>query len=548
MPKQLTTTEPRTLSENVQIDESFGYTQLFRDFLAGSPKAKQFFASHDLPKVCKAIDQTEYQRERMTDILIRQNRAFGTSQKVLKNIERLRNPQAVTLFCGQQAGLMSGPLLTLIKAIGVVKAARLYEAQLGRPVIPIFWIAADDHDFAEINHIWLLNRQSEPVRVGYDAPPTIELPASEILLENAEELEKMKQAMRDVLGESDFTIDLYDLVNTAYAPSETLVTSFAKFMARLTQETELAYFSPGDDDVKDVAKPFFLSLIDKRDEVRNTIKGTNEKLVQSGYHRQVEKDEANCHLFYHEGGRKPIVRGGDDFIAGDQRFTLTELTDKINEHPALFSTDVMSRAILQSFLFPVVSQKGGPSEIAYLAQVNPLFALFDLPTPVYRHRPSATLVERRIASMMQEYDIKFADMSGDKEQIVNRVLHATFPDDIGRLFERFREDLKTRFEVFSQKSLAFDPSMEESAKQTQGKIDFALGAFESKLFAAHKKRSKETRERIYRIANSLYPNRNFQERSINISYFIAKYGLGVVSLIVDNLDSEEAKHQLIYIP
>ncbi len=274
---------------------------------------------------------------------------------------------------------------------------------------------------------------------------------------------------------------------------------------------------------------------------------TNRELQGHGYHLQVEKDENATHLFYNLDGRKPIHRDGDRYVAGDMSFTKEELLARIDEHPEKFSPDVMTRPVLQSYLFPVISQKGGAAEIAYLAQINRTFDLFGLAAPYHRGRPSLTVIEKRFEKLMAEHDIKFEELTGDIEQVINRILAKSFPDNIESKFNDFRGHLREHFQQFMNQALQFDPTLHNVAEQTMGKIDFNVKAFEGKVFSAHKKKSQETRDKIYRLHDALYPNRNFQERSINITYFLSKYGPNFVDFIYESMGCEQMAHQLVYL-
>ncbi|RME31000.1 MAG: bacillithiol biosynthesis cysteine-adding enzyme BshC, partial [Candidatus Zixiibacteriota bacterium] len=435
----------------------------------------------------------------------------------------------------------------LIKAMAVAKAAARYEKELKRPVIPIFWIAADDHDFAEVNHVLLLNRKGEPCTITYDDEHQVELPLSEVRLTNEAELQKIKGILVECLGNTDFTDELYAAVNEAYASGETFVTAFARLMARFTRDTGLAVFSPGDAEAKRIAIPFFRRIVEQQETLHRLIESANQRLKAAGYHIQVEKKPDAAYLFYNSNGRKPVQRAGKGFAVGDVEFTTEALLDRINEEPEKFSPDVMTRPVFQSFLFPTISQKGGPAEIAYLAQINALFDVFDLPAPVHRPRPSVTVVERRFETFMKEHKISFEELAGDIEQVVNRVLAETFPHDLEDKFIRLRETVERAFNDFTEETLTFDPSLHDFAHQTFGKIDFAMKNFEGKVFAAHKRKSKDTRERIYRLWYALYPERHLQERGLNVSYFIAKYGFGFLKFLYTSLDSEQTDHQVLYL-
>lgn len=529
----------------VAPSKSLGYSEIFLDFLAERDRAQKLYLSSGLKDTASRLDGISYQREEMHRILTRQNKLYQASEKTFENIDKLTDPKAVTLLSGQQAVLFGGPLLVMLKAIALVKAAKLYEKELKRPVVPIFWIAGDDHDFDEANHTYVLNRQVEPVRVAYEARPALDLPTSETQYSNQVALHEAKETLKEALGNTDFTGQLYDLIEHAYTDEDNFVSAFGKFMAGLTADLGLVFFSPGDPEVKRLAIPFFEEVLRRQDELHNEVSATNQLIQENGYHIQVEKKEDATYLFYNLEGRQPILREGSKFRVGDRTFTLDELLSCLHKRPERFSPDVMTRPVLQSFLFPTVSQKGGPSEIAYLAQINPIFELFSLVPPLHRARASATLVEKRYASMMADYGIGFEELLGDIEQVVNRVLEESFPDDLEAKFAGLRQGVREQFERFSDESIKFDPSLRKFAEQVLGKIDYNLGALEGKVFSSHKKKSKDTRERIYRLHRALYTNRGLQERSLNISYFISKYGMGFIKQLYDALDSEEKSHQLI---
>lgn len=521
------------------------YSQIFTDFMAGKSPAVDYFVARSLEQVATELDQHSYHREQLVEILRRQNAGFKASDKTMRSIDKLADQRAVCVFTGQQAGLFGGPLLTLIKAMGVVKSAATYAEQLDRPVIPIFWIAGDDHDFEEANHTYVLTRSGEICKNSYQTAPEFELPTADIKLDDSEELARLKSQLRECLGETDFTDDLFSRLDQAYSTEDTLVTAFGKWMADLTREFGLVLFSPGDMEAKRMALPFFLSIIEKQDVIHDQLLATNQSLEANGYHIQVEKKENAAHLFYNLDGRKPVSRQGGSYEVGARVFSQAELINELNDHPERFSPDVMTRPLLQSYLFPVLAQKGGPAEIAYLAQINSLFASIGIPAPVHQARPTLTVVERRLEQQMADMSIQFEDLLGDIEQVVNRVLSRTFPPDLHDKIKALKQALEAEFDKVSDDVLAFDEHLQKNAEQTRGKIDYLLSGFEAKVFAAHKKKSQQTRDRIYRINNLIYPRHGLQERSINITYFLARYGDNVIQYIYDQIDAEQTSHQLI---
>ena len=535
------------MTDLITPSKAMGYTDIYLDFITGQDSAKHFFSSKSVDEVASKLDTVSYDRERIAAILERQNRLYGASHATFANIEKLKKDKALCVFAGQQVVLFGGPLLIMIKAVAIVKAARRYSEQLKRPVVPIFWMAGDDHDLAEINHIWVLNRQGELEKISYETPPKVELPASEITFADATELERSKASLKTALGATEFTPELYELLEKCYNPQDSFVTAFGKLMATLTRDFGLILFSPGDAEVKQHAVPFFQTLLDKQDELHTIITTTNDHVQEQGYHIQVEKKDNASHLFFNLDGRKPVMRNGDDFLVGVKSYGKNQLAQDISKSPDGASPDVLLRPLFQSYLFPVVAQKGGPAEIAYFAQINPIFQLFGLVPPYYQARPSATFVEKRFAELMAEHEITFEELTGDIEQVINRVLATSFPENLEKRFDQLKHDVDSRFSEFVEESLQFDPSLSQFASQTYRKIDFTLKQFESKVFSTHKKKSQQTRDRIYRLWHALYPNRALQERSLNISYFLSRYGFDFIRFMYDKIDCEENAHQIVHL-
>ena len=533
------------MSNQIIPAKRLGYSNIYLDFIAGADSATKLYNSNDLNQVAATLDKTNFDRNKLTQILTRQNKSFHATDKTFANIEKLKLPNALTVFSGQQAVLFGGPMLIMIKALTLIKSAEEYSKRLNRPVIPIFWIAGDDHDFDEANHTTVLNRQSEETLVSYDHRPNLELPISDVKFDNAEALNQTKSKYKEALGDSDFTVKLYELLDSSYQTGETMVTAFGKLLAGLTSEYGLVFFNPGDKEVKTHAVNFFTQLVNKQEELHSLTGRANQKIVEQGYHLQVEKAENSTHLFCNSDGRKPVQMDGQEFKIGTNTFTKEQLIKKINSEPEKFSPDVLTRPVFQSFLFPVLSQRGGPSEIAYLAQSAPIFELFNLPVPVYQSRPSVTFVEKHFEKLMAEYKISFVDLTGDIEQVINQILARSFPEDIEKEMSAVRNSITKEFNSLKEKSLGFEPGLKDFAEQTFGKIDFALKNFEAKVFSTHKKKSQDVRGRIYRLWHALYPSRALQERTLNIGYFISKYGFDFIKFMHNNIDITEKAHQLI---
>lgn len=252
-------------------------------------------------------------------------------------------------------------------------------------------------------------------------------------------------------------------------------------------------------------------------------------------------------MFYKDPQRLPIHYLDDLFHIGEKRLALPALLDLIERNPERFSPDVLTRPLWQSYLFPVIAQTGGPSEIAYFCQIGQLFELFGRQQPKYFPRLSAIIIEKRAETLFEKYNFTHDDLYGDVEQLINRIAALSFPEEVNKKVAEFRTGLHDSYEDLMRFLLEYDKNLGENAKQTYIKIDFAMNNLEKKLFARHKKKMEDIRQQIYRLAGTIWPDRQPQERVLNINYFISKYGFGIVDFIVKKLDCENGDNQIIRI-
>ncbi len=526
---------------------SMGYNQMYLDFLSGAKNTADLYPDTSPESVAQYIDSRKYNREALARILQAQNERFGAKSRAMRNIELLQQPDSLVVFAGQQAGLFGGPLLGFYKAIWAVKQAAELSERLKRPVIPIFWIAADDHDFAEINHTYTFDVIGEPVQRSYYRVDNEGQPAYDLRFTDEALFAELKESLTDSLGKTDFTDDLYERLFAAYKPGADFVTAFGQFFIDTMPDNGLVLFSPGDSEFKALAAPFFHSTLDKHSELKTTLRESNEKILSAGYHLQVEKENSACHLFLLDPERKAIHRDGDSYRVGDKTYSDTELHKLIDTEPSRFSPDVLTRPAFAAYLFPTVEQGGGPSEVAYFAQLWRMFEVYDTPTPCFSGRISVTLIEKRFEKLLAKHGLAFTDFCGDIEQVINEALGKTFPADLEESFAKFRASLREEFAGLSGRVVQFDKSLEANAGQILGKMEHALTTFENKAFASHKRKMADERAALYRAGNSLFPRHGLQERTLSVVYYLSRYGYKLMDFICDTVELDTTHHQLLYL-
>ena len=285
-------------------------TQLFSDYLSYSPAVRPFFpAAPDAAQIAARAASVPHGSEihaRVADALEKQNRGWGASELTLANIQRLREG-AFAVVTGQQVGLFGGPLLSLFKAASVLALAKQVESS-GVPCVPIFWMATEDHDLAEVNQALLLDSQFQlaPFTALTDGKP--DSPVANVKFSDGTS-ELVKRAA-ELLGESAAS----DYLQACYRDGETFSDAYAKFYTRLFAEHGLILLDPADAELHRIAAPLFLEAIERAGELDTALLARNKEISRAGYHEQVKVTEESTPLFaLVDGARVPVHRSNGGF-------------------------------------------------------------------------------------------------------------------------------------------------------------------------------------------------------------------------------------------
>lgn len=538
------------MDATIKFDLLPGGSQLFSDFLYDPQRVGAFFpwpfrSMCEFDSCARLLDNQEYDRAAMVEILRRQNSDYGVDDAAFSNIERLNDARTLTVFTGQQVGLYGGPLYTVFKALGAVGHARLLEEKLQRPVIPVFWMATDDHDFAEVRWTGLPGTDNRARRVSYDPAQIPErIPTSQIIFDD--HISDVQESWKAVRLSTEFSPEVDHALAECYRPGVTMAQAFARWMARAFAGTGLVFFSPADPDAKHLAADLFARELRSPECAAQALELVNMRLVSSGYRLQVSHPPTHTNLFYFNGQRVPldVVREGVIFDGTTERphATWAELTAK---EPENFSPGVLMRPVLQNHLFPTIAYIGGPSEVSYWAQSRSLFEVFGVVQPVVISRPFATLVEQKIKKAVDKLNLTLPEVLTDPEAVVNKVAQRSFPADLAGQFTETRECFAQYLEKLEKTVTSFEPTLQKTFQQGAGKMNAELNALEKKAFQAHKRKNEIIREQVYKIAGHLYPEGKLQERMFGLPYYLNKYGFGLVTYLAERLRLDTGDHQLI---
>ncbi|BAB06296.1 bacillithiol biosynthesis cysteine-adding enzyme BshC [Halalkalibacterium halodurans] len=354
------------------------------------------------------LQEQPYDRDALSKALLSYQKRFAFHDKAAQQVEKLKDPRSVVVIGGQQAGLLTGPLYTIYKAVTIVLLAREQERALGVPVVPVFWIAGEDHDLDEINAVpiekngrWRSHRIEEKRKRI----------ASEAGL-NKETLAKWLATVFRSLPETEHTLPLYERVKTLAGRSNTYTDFFAELLLYLFRDEGLVVFDSGDPSFRTLEKSCFHMLIQKTKNVQGAFAHQVKKLEQAGYGRPIITEETNAHLFYvEEGSRYRIDYTGENYELNgkNQTFSREELLEHLTLHPERFSNNVVTRPVMQDALFPVLAFVAGPGEISYWATLKRVFHECGMKMSPVVPRISATCVPSAVQKWFAEKQYSYEE-------------------------------------------------------------------------------------------------------------------------------------------
>lgn len=515
---------------------------LYRDFLHDFDSVRDFYPSdfRDARGMAARAGSRPYpadRRERVAALLTRHAERAGTLDASRESLERFRRPNSIAVVSGQQPGLFGGPLYTLYKILTAVSLARTIEAESGVPAVPIFWIASDDHDFEEVRSAYLSDGSPEPAAVAYPVDKVAHgVSVSRITFGPA--IEAAVRSAESFLPQSEFREGLLARLREAYAPGRGWSEAFARFVGAMVAELGALVFDASDEEAKAIAMPVFEREIALRGRPAEAARERGEALARRGYHAQIARTGNELNLFWH-GREREAVRvaegGGFRLATSNQELSESKLLALVRNRPADVSPGVLLRPLVQDHLFPTAAYVGGPSEVAYWAQVNATYPLFDMEPPAVAPRAGATLLEPKVARTLERFGIEWSSLAGDPEPAISAALRSLLPEDFPTLFERERGAVRDAIRRIEQAVLGFDPSLQSAIETTGNKVQHETEVLEKKLMHVWKRRQEESVLQMHRAAGHLFPHGGLQERTFSMLGFLARYGPSLPARLRDSL-------------
>ncbi len=503
-------------------------TKLFLTFLEDFNRVARYYGFRpSVSGVEEAAQQVSLDanvRQGVIEVLREQNRRLCGDGKLdeaaSRNLGRLANG-AVAIVTGQQVGLFSGPAYSFYKAVTAVAWADELSRR-GIEAVPIFWLATEDHDLAEINHAaWTtrtglaeftlpLGETEQGRRVG-EIPlgPAITAPVVTAI---------------DTL-EGEFSGEVARALRESYTPGDTYGSSYGKLMSRLVSGRGIIFLDPLDSRLHKFAARIYRRALDDSNPIRDELLTRSKELEREGFHAQVKVTRESTLLFYNvDGIRHPLRQRNGKFYAGSGTFSADELRSAIELAPEDFTPNVLLRPIVQDTLLPTAAYIGGPAEIAYMAQAQVLYQRLLGRMPAMLPRASFTIIEQPVARLMKKYGLDFRDVIRGRQRLRSKMELKSLPRALAARFEKDEKYLRKLMQTYRNPFQKLDGTLNGARDISERKILHQFLKLKAKAGRAEGFRTGVLDRHERTLVAQLYPHRGLQERTLSALPWLATYG------------------------
>lgn len=529
-------------------------SRLFLEYQSDPVSLRKFFpnAVHSatglVSYIPTVLGECEIERSLLCDALTEINERIGSTRETTGNIDLLRQPETVAIVTGQQAGLFTGPLYTIYKALSAIKMAQNLTAS-GTKAVPVFWAATEDHDFAEVSESFFVGASGDIVRCAYSPDAYIEnQPVGSVEIDGG--IEATIDEIFAQMPRTEFSADVRSVLSASWQNGATFGDAFLATLARLLGKYGVIFIDPMNAQIKRLCAPICAEAVKHADAITENVRVRSAELENTGFHAQVVVEENYFPFFWQaDDGRRTALRKLRDGIYrakdGKREFDLSELERIASDEPQRLISGVMLRPVVQDFLLPTACYFGGAAEIAYFAQNSEVYRVLNRPvTPIF-HRQSFTIVEAKHRRLLDKFDLQFSGLFAGLEEIRLRLAETTIALDTARLFAEVEERINTELNRLDQNLSQIDSTVAANLVKRRRKIVYHIAALRKKAMLAQIRNDETLNRQLDSLFNSLLPKGALQERSVNVFTYLNKFGPGFIDWLYDAIDLEDKGHRII---
>ena len=513
-------------------------SRLVDDYQVGAPTLAPFFTGHPYDilayrRKAAEIDArlTPSERARLAPAL------RATTPRAAERLRAVLDGRGYVVTTGQQAGLFGGPLYTVYKLLSAVRLAQALERALGKTVVPLFWVAADDHDFAEVDHTFTVDAEHALQRIGLRAPAdnTQPVPMAEQLL-GPDVLEAL-DAFASTLPAGAFADEAMARLRSHYRPGRSVADAFETTIADLGAGFDIVVVSSAHPSLKEAAAPVLLHELAHQAEHAALLERTTAALATAGYAAQVPIAPDVSNVFHHAQGRDRLVREDGTWHHRRSRTRIPDavVREQLAADPGMFSPNVLLRPVVESALFPTLAYVAGPSELAYFAQIGCLFRAHGIEPPVVFPRHSLALVNEKVRHALDRHALDVSAFARPTHELVSAAVRGELPADVVAALEALGDGIAHGFDGLAAAALPIDVTLAGPVDAARRNALERLAEVEKRIVARMRDRDGITQRQIERAAVWLRPDDAAQERRLNLFGWLGRYGPELLPALLEAL-------------
>jgi len=524
--------------------------ELASDYARGFEPLREFF-EHDarsapgpdfLEKVARGVDAT------LADEMRRYNELLGADKRTLENIAALREPDAAAVVTGQQAGLFTGPLYTVYKALAAIRLSKQYSESGKRNVVPVFWVATDDHDFEEIRSIAFVDWRGRVRTLSYEPRAPVSGQSACDIRVDRDHAATLVQVLDEQIADFDRKAEIVSFLHEVPREGDSFADWFGRLLLRLFRDTGLIVFFPHERRAREIAAEVMAGEIRSPGVTTRLIDEASKRLAALGYGSQVEKKQNEAHFFlYVNGKRRKVLFERGRYYLPEENSSLgrSEMEHICRSEPGRFSPNVVLRPVVQSAILPTVDYVAGPGEVAYWAQLRAVFDQFDVPMPRVVPRPHVVLVTRRCAKLLAKHNADAADLVAGREVPSTGVPAMSDSSSQEQALVEMSSQIVSQLERYVSEMETLDPSLGKSAGKLKDKVGYELNKLNNKVRTVRENRAMQAKGEMEELLANLLPYGKPQERVFNIFPYLMESGWALLPRLTHTVDIDRTGYQIV---
>lgn len=464
----------------------------------------------------------------------------------------LHHPEALTVTTGQQMGVLGGPLFNLAKVATAIALAKSLQAELGSPVVPVFWLQNEDHDLPEIDHTFVPGPDSQPLRLGLDAteagPPRLSV-ADRLLPESVAHI---GQSLHALLARQPDGPEVAAWLSQLWRPGQSFTRAFAQTIDALFPDAGLVFVDARYPPLAQALLPFHLTALEQARPLAERLLQRDAELAKAGFAGQVHVRPGAPLAFF-----APDGPGGERFrlqpegqgwalvgASPPQVWTPAAVAERAAALPGSLSSSALLRPLVQDVLLPNAAYVAGPGEIAYFAQNSPLHLLLGLPEPMVVPRTRLRVIDERAAGWLHELDLTAGDLR-DQQRVAEAIAQASPLGDTAALRARLLGPVLHELAALHPDLVAIDAGLAKPLQHASAHVTEILDKLVARIARSVAASDHTRSDRLAKLRQLLWPNDAPAERVYGPAWYLARYGrsrlMQAIAAACDRTDGAEVE-------